>query len=70
MLFEEGDALRRCADGYWDAEHAADTGTDEVGVVEVGERVTHDDGIDASGLCRPQDGSQIAGFLHTFEDDD
>ena len=66
VLLEEGDALLGGADGGGYAEHAADAGADEVGVVEVGQRVADDDGIDAGGLRRAEDGPEVARLLDTL----
>ena len=70
MLLEERDAFLRGADGHGYAEHSTDTGADEVRVIEIGQRVAHDDGIYMGSLCRTQDSPQITRLLYTLKNDD
>ena len=67
MLLEEGDALLRGAHSCGHAEHAADAGSDDVGVIQIGQRIANDEGIDTCCLGRAEDGAQIAGLLNTFQ---
>lgn len=51
------------------AEEGTNRGADDVGVVEVALWVTDNDGIDMGGIGRAQDGTHIARFLDTLQDD-
>ena len=66
MLFEEGDTLLRGTDGGWHAEYTTDAGPDEVGVIKVGERIAHDDGIDPSSFGCTEDSPEIARLLNAL----
>ena len=67
-FLEEGNALQRGTDGRWYCEYSPDTGPNQVGVIEVCQRVTDDHGIHVGGIGTAQDGSQVTGLLHTFQD--
>ena len=69
-FLEEGDALLRGTDDRWYREYSPDTGPNQVGVIEVCQRVADDHGIHVGGIGTAQDGPQIAGLLHTLENDD
>ena len=69
-FLEEGDALLRGAYGDRHSKDGTDTGTYEVGVIEVCQRVAHNHRIDIGSIGTPQDGTQVAWLLHTLEDDD
>ena len=54
---EEGNSLLLRADGGGYIEDATNAGTDEIGIIEVSERVADDNGIHACGLGRTEDGA-------------
>ena len=68
-LLEKSDALVGRASHTRDAEDTANRGTNEVGVVEVGQRVADDDGIDAGSISRTKDSTEIARLLHALQND-
>ena len=67
--FQKADTLVGRAGHARHGESGAHRRTDEVRIVEVGQRVAHHNGIHARRIGRAQDGAQIAGFLDALEHD-
>jgi len=65
---QETDALLGRASHTRNAEDSSDRGTDEVGVVKVGQGVADNDCIDTGSIGRTQDSTEVTRFLHTLQD--
>ena len=70
MLLEPCDAFLAGAGNGGYGEDGSDGTADEVGVVEVGEGIAHDDGCHACCIGTAEDGSEVTGLLDTLEDDE
>ena len=68
-LLEEGDALLGRTSHTRHTEEAAYRRADEVGIIEVGQRVADDDGIYPSSISRAKNGSEVARLLYPFDND-
>ena len=67
MGLQEGNALLGRAGHSGHREDGSEGGADEVGIVEVGERVAYDDGIYTCGIGRTEHGAEVAGLLHALQ---
>ena len=67
--FQKADTLVGRAGHARHGESGADGRTNEIRVIQVGQRVAHHDGVNARRIGRTQDGAQIAGFLDALEHD-
>ena len=65
---EECNAVVRRTGHAGHRKSSTDGRTNQIRIIEVGQRVAHNDGIHARGIGRTKDGTEVTGFLDTFED--
>jgi hypothetical protein len=68
MLLEKGNALLGRTSYGRDCEDGSDGGTNEIGVVEVCQRIAHDNTRCLCCIGTAEDGSEIARLLYPLED--
>lgn len=61
-LLQETDTLLRAAGNSRDGEDGTDAAAYQIGIIKVGQRVTHDDGISLGGISGAKDGTRLPGF--------
>ena len=64
---EEADALLGSAGHAWHAEDGTDGTANEIGVIQVCQRVADDDGVSMCRICRAQHSPQVARLLDTLQ---